>query len=66
MTTQINLLSDNELDFVAGGMMNVVRTPDRDGATSGVQTGPSNSNDGLWRAGIGAFIIGGLIVAASL
>jgi hypothetical protein len=67
MNTQINLLSDEEIDTVAGGMMNVVRTPNRDGATSGVQTGPSNNNDdGLFRAGIGAFIVGGLIVAASL
>ena len=66
MNTQINLLSDNELDFVAGGMMNTVRTPDRDGRDGGVQTGPSNSDDGFWRAGIGAFIVGGIIVAASL
>lgn len=66
MNTQITLLSDDELNAVAGGMMNVVRTPNRDGATSGVQTGPSNSDDGLWRAGIGAFIVGSIIVAASL
>jgi len=66
MNTQINLLSDDALDVVAGGMMNATRTPNRDGATNGQQTGPSNSDDGLWRAGIGAFIVGGLIVAATL
>jgi len=58
MNTEINLLSNNELDAVAGGMMNTQKYSPSIVPTGGPRTG-SGSNEGFVNAAV-AFALGGL------